>query len=298
MDPGHGRTPSVILGLTRPMHPSIRRIRCGLPALKLLLLVLFACCEPSGTARAAGRRKSTYVIIHGAFGGGWDWRAVDDRLTRAGHRVYRPTLTGLGERVHLSSPDIGLQTHVRDIINVIRYENLTNVTLVAHSYGGVVATRVLDAIPERIGHVVFLDAAIPDHGESFLSFWSKMEPAPQAAPVDERPASGFATLGDMSTNSPPSEVPHPWNTLADRVEFRNPAAPRVPGTYVFFMSKGQRPGVVDSRFEYSVSMHAIWSRAVDRGYAIETLESDHLAERTHPRELAALLAGIGKGRHR
>src|SRR4051812_19715506 len=103
-----------------------------LTALMLLFTVL-----PRGNAVEAATRspRTTYVIVHGATGGGWDWKTVAGLLEAKGHEVYRPTLTGLGERVHLSNGEINLTTHVMDIVNVILFEDLHDVVLVGHSYG-------------------------------------------------------------------------------------------------------------------------------------------------------------------
>jgi len=104
--------------------------------------------------------------VHGAWGGSWDWRRADSILTAHGHRVYRPSLTGLGDRVHLASPTIGLLTHITDIVNVLVWEDLHDVILVGHSYGGMVITGVADQVPQRIRHLIYLDAFLPDSGES------------------------------------------------------------------------------------------------------------------------------------
>ena len=113
--------------------------------------------------------RHTYVLVHGAWGGGWDWRPVSDILTSRGHRVFRVTLTGLGERAHLASPDIGLETHITDVINTMLYENLRDVTLVGHSYGGMVITGVADRIPDRLAHLAYVDAFVPEDGESVMT---------------------------------------------------------------------------------------------------------------------------------
>lgn len=105
------------------------------------------------------------VLVHGASHGGWCWRRVADRLRAAGHRVVTPTLTGLGERSHLRSPSITLNTHIEDIVNVIRWEELANVVLVAHSYGGTVITGVCDRMRATIARAVFIDANTPADGE-------------------------------------------------------------------------------------------------------------------------------------
>ncbi|KAG1657127.1 Quinolinate synthase A [Nymphon striatum] len=112
--------------------------------------------------------KYTFVIVHGATGGGWDWKTVGQHLSAKGHTVYRPTLTGLGEKYHLASPEITLTTHIDDIVNMIIFEKLYEVVLVGHSYGGVVMTGVMDRIPQRIRHVTFVDAMVPDDGMSMI----------------------------------------------------------------------------------------------------------------------------------
>src|SRR5688500_11127625 len=101
---------------------------------------------------------ATFVLVHGAWGGGWAWKRVAPLLRRQGHEVFTPTLTGLGERAHLTSRDVNLDTHIRDIENLLLYEDLENVVLVGWSYGGMVVTGVLDRVPERLAHVVYLDA--------------------------------------------------------------------------------------------------------------------------------------------
>ncbi len=105
--------------------------------------------------------QSTFVLVHGGWHGGWCYSRVAQRLAAAGHRVFTPTLTGLGERAHLYSRSINLTTHITDIINVIKWERLQNVVLAGHSYGGMVVTGVADAIPEKIASLVYLDAFVP-----------------------------------------------------------------------------------------------------------------------------------------
>src|SRR5688500_2831076 len=121
------------------------------------------------TTVEAQQRAQTYVIVHGAWGGGWDWKQVDSVLDASGSNVYRPTLTGLGERVHLLTPAIDLTTHVTDIVNVILFENLRDVVLVGHSYGGMVISGVADRIPGRIRQLVYVDALDPNDGASVIS---------------------------------------------------------------------------------------------------------------------------------
>ena len=112
--------------------------------------------------------QRTFVLVHGAWHGGWCWRRVQDRLARMGHRVYAPTLTGLGERRHLMSPALTLETHVQDVCNLMRFEQLSDVCLVGHSYAGMVISRVAEDMERAISSFVFLDAFVPENGETPL----------------------------------------------------------------------------------------------------------------------------------
>jgi pimeloyl-ACP methyl ester carboxylesterase len=98
---------------------------------------------------------STYVLVHGAWRGSWIWKRVRSKLQARGNKVFTPTLTGVGERCHLMSPEVNLETHIADVINLIRGEELTDVVLCGHSYGGCVVTGVADRIPEKISAVVW-----------------------------------------------------------------------------------------------------------------------------------------------
>jgi pimeloyl-ACP methyl ester carboxylesterase len=107
-----------------------------------------------------------FVLVHTAYFGGWAWRFVTSRLRDAGHDVWAPTLTGLGERAHLAHPGIDLDTHIEDVVNMLRYEDLDQVVLVGWSYGGMVTTGVADRVPELLNRLVYLDAEVPRDGES------------------------------------------------------------------------------------------------------------------------------------
>ncbi|MET9023026.1 alpha/beta hydrolase family protein [Actinopolymorpha sp. NPDC004070] len=109
---------------------------------------------------------TSFVLVHGAWCGGWIWKHVASALRSQGHDVRTPTLTGLGERAHLASPEVGLGTHVEDIVRVLEYDDLTDVVLVGHSYGGMVVTGVCDRVPERLAQLVYLDAFVPHDGQS------------------------------------------------------------------------------------------------------------------------------------
>lgn len=248
---------------------------------------VFACLgllAAGGTVFSAepGKQPQTYVIVHGATGGGWDWKTVDHLLTADGNTVFRPTLTGLGERVHLATPEVNLTTHVTDIVNVILFEDLHDVILVGHSYGGMVITGVMERIPERIRHIVYLDAAAPDDGQSALEYWH--EPLSNMKVVD-----GMVMFPWIDATKPfPRDVPQPVKTLTEPVSYRNPAVKLLPVTYIWF----NHP---DYSAEERIREEKQGQRLHDaRGWTIRKLDSEHIAERTHPRELTAMLeASLG-----
>jgi len=122
-------------------------------------------------ARAQSAQK-TFLLVQGAWEGGWCWRRVSDLLEKKGHKVFSPTLTGLGERSHLLSKDVNLDTHVTDIVNVIKWEDLQDVCMVAHSYGGFVGSGVLEQIGDRVSSIVWLDAFKPENGQRPLDLTS------------------------------------------------------------------------------------------------------------------------------
>lgn len=130
------------------------------------------CLSAQREATPAPRNEpimATFALVHGMWHGGWCWRTVARALRAAGHEVYTPTLTGLGERSHLLSPMAGVNLHVEDVVNVLRFEDLNDAILVGHSYGGMVITGVAGRVPERLATLVYIDAYVPRDGESMLS---------------------------------------------------------------------------------------------------------------------------------
>src|SRR5215470_8251164 len=112
------------------------------------------------------RPMADFVLVHGGWIGAWCWSRVTPLLLQAGHRVFTPTLTGLGERAHLLTREVGLSTHIQDVVAVIESEELQRIVLVGQSYAGVVITGVADRMPERLSHLVYLDAFVPGNGQS------------------------------------------------------------------------------------------------------------------------------------
>jgi pimeloyl-ACP methyl ester carboxylesterase len=249
----------------------------------LLCLALgFACLRPfmSSAADPAGHpvvgyQKFTYVIVHGAWGGGWDWKPVDRLLASDGNEVYRPTLTGQGEHSNLASTNIDLDTHIQDIVNVILWENLHDVVLVGHSYGGMVITGVADRVPDRIKHLVYLDALLPQNGENVNTI---------IAPRIKQPVKdGFITapwvVGDPP---PPHDVLMPAKTFSQPISLTNQAAAaKLPATYILTVDKGETPEQDD--------FYPFYRRARARGWKVIVMEGDHNVQRSHRKELVGLL---------
>jgi pimeloyl-ACP methyl ester carboxylesterase len=139
---------------------------------------------------------STFVIVHGGFGGGWEWTPVAQRLRGRGHLVFTPTLTGMGERSHLG-PDIGLATHVEDVVALLSFEDLHDVVLCGASYGGMTITGAADRAADRVRLLVYVDALVPGDGETGLDLLP-------------------ATFGEM-VRAAADEQGHGWVAVPDAV---------------------------------------------------------------------------------
>lgn len=217
----------------------------------------------------------TFVIVHGATGGGWDWKGVASKLIAKGHTVYRPTLTGLGERQHLAHADIGLSTHVDDVVNTILFEQLNDVVLVGHSYGGMVITGVMNKIPQRISHATFLDAAAPDHGMSANDVWGPM-------PKDAKVVDGLVHFSWIDQTAPfPRDVVHPLKSFDEPVAFDSEKAKMINSTFVIFVPEGMS--------EVERQDDSSWHRAKSRHWTLRSFNGDHVVYRVKPQEIAALL---------
>jgi len=117
---------------------------------------------------SASSLTKTVLVCHGAWGGGWSWKKMHPLMREAGYRLLTPSYTGLGERAHLANPSVDLETHIQDILNVIRYEDLRDIILLGHSYGGMVATGVADRAGDKITQLIYLDAFVPRDGQSLF----------------------------------------------------------------------------------------------------------------------------------
>src|SRR5687768_10096458 len=216
--------------------------------------------------------------IYGATAGGWEWKSTGKFLSDDGHTVYRATLTGLGERMHLNSTEVDLQTHINDVVNLILFEDLHDVVLTGHSYGGMVITGVIDRIPERIRHVVFLDAAVPDDG---MALWDLFGGGRGMPP--DRFKDGFMQVPWVKPDAqPPHSVKHSIKCFSQPVSYKNPAALKLPVTYVAFIPR-------DKSAEERAKTDKSWQRAVSRGWTIRTFPGTHVAMVEDPRGVATLI---------
>ncbi|MGB3337015.1 MAG: alpha/beta hydrolase [Devosia sp.] len=159
---------------------------------------------------------TTFVVVHGAWAGAWGWDQVAERLRARGHRVHVPTLSGLGERAHLAHLPINLTTHIDDIINEMIWHELSDVVLVAHSYGGFVATGVVERDADRVASIVYLDAFIPEDGQSFADIMGETP----GGPVVQAPEVGdneYATEAE-SRRVAALSTPQPTGTFTERLK--------------------------------------------------------------------------------
>jgi pimeloyl-ACP methyl ester carboxylesterase len=205
---------------------------------------------------------ANFVLVHGAWHGGWVWRHVVQALSGAGHRVHAVTLTGLGERAHLMSPAITLETHIADVVNAIEMEEMDQVVLAVHSYAGMIGTAVADRRPERLRHLVYVDAVVPKPGESWSSTHASATrearlAAAQASPDFSFPAPdptvfGLANQGLEWVRR--RQTPHPGHTYQATVDFDPQRVAAIPRTFV----NCTQPALA--------TIDAIRSRLVDNGF--------------------------------
>ncbi len=226
---------------------------------------------------AQSAQPPVLVSVHGAWAGGWQMKKVAPLLEAKGWKVYRPSLPGLGEHHALATAAIGLDDHITDIVNFILFEDLRDVILLGHSYGGMVVTGVADRIPDRIARLVYLDAFLPVDGESVASLR-------QAGPLafEKMTRDGFIIPGWVKPDKlPPKDVPHPLKTFTDPIRLQNPAASKLPATYILTVDPGRKPEEDD--------FHDASLRAKARGWPVIVMEADHVPMWRKPEALAALL---------
>lgn len=238
----------------------------------------------------AGKSK-TYVLIHGAFHGAWCWKDVAARLRAAGHVVYTPTWTGLGERSHLLHCQPTLETFIEDVAQVIRYEDLQDVVLVGHSFAGSTVSALADRMPERLRHLVYLDALVLQSGESSADRSpARVEGYRQRALASDQPLSippaDPAAFGitdpDQSAWVKGKVTPHPLQTYYDKLVLQHPLTNGLPTTYIACSSPF---------FESTAASRAFAQQA--SGWHYLEIPTAHDAMLLLPRELTEMLLAIG-----
>jgi pimeloyl-ACP methyl ester carboxylesterase len=233
---------------------------------------------------------ATFVLVHG----GWCWQKVIPFLEEASHEVYAPTLTGLAERASELSPEVGLDTHIQDIVGELVEKNLHGVILVGHSYGGMVITGVVDQVPKRIAHLVYLDTFVPRDGESMADISpmvirllrKQAQAHGDGWRVDSQGTYGVTTEPDRSMVRR-SVTPQPLKTLEQPLHLKNPAiVPAKPRTHISCTGGG---------FFFSLMRRILAPRALpptEAGWRLRQLPTGHDAMITMPRELADLLLEV------
>ena len=246
----------------------------------------------SGPAMAEAVAPKTFVLAHGSWHGGWCWKRVAERLRSKGHTVYTPSYTGMGDRAHLLSKDITIDTFVEDLVGVIQSYELTKVVLVGQSFGGVPISGVADRIPDRIAYLFYFDSVVVESGRSAFSYYPPEEaearikaaekatngvavPVPQVLPA----VWGLGKEGDPDYDWVRRRLtPHPLRTYTTALTLRAPVGNGLPRTYVHCT---QPPNPV---LEASTKLVRSWS-----GWKWVDLAAPHDAIITHPDDVVAVL---------
>jgi pimeloyl-ACP methyl ester carboxylesterase len=233
---------------------------------------------------------ATFVLVHGAFVGGWYWRWIAPYLREAGHEVFTPTLTGLGERSHLATPEVSLETHIEDVLAVYHFEDLSETILVGHSYGGMIVAAVADRVPERVRHLVYFDSDVPADGDT------SSPPSRHAALVERAREDGDGWRVPLApgyvpsqlAGLPPAEVDwfldrlalHPLRTWLEPIRLSGGGA-TVPATYLR-CTVGYDPDDEDTqRQDRRIHSEPTWH--------YREIDAPHLALVTHPALVAKIL---------
>ncbi|MFK4870431.1 alpha/beta fold hydrolase [Novosphingobium sp. ZW T3_23] len=236
---------------------------------------------------------TTFVLVHGGGHGGWCWAPVRRALQHAGHEVFAPTLSGLADRSHLLSPELGLETHVANIAALLRFEDLHDVVLVGHSYGGMVVTGAADREAHRVGRLVYLDAAIPEGGEALvdvspglllLAGTTRIVDGVELGLWPDAAAQAIYGLETCPLKDWALErlTPHPWKTVTDKLILRDPVRlARIPRTVV------NCPASLTNRPE---AMRHRWLQAE----LVLSLDTGHDMMLTAPQKVIDILLQAGK----
>ncbi len=214
----------------------------------------------------------TFVLVHGTFQWGGQWAPLCEVLEAKGYSTHAPSLSGLGDREHLLSKQVGLSTHISDIENYVKWRNLTNVILVGHSYGGAVIAGVADRLPDRVAHIVYLDATLMETGESVLLDHFSPEMVKDIRQSVENEGDGWLLIPEFLRDPAPSTMKkHPFKSYTDRIDLTN-GPPKV-GTVIVATEASDVFAVLRSNCE---------ERAKKRGWKFHTVRGPHPLQEQGP----------------
>jgi pimeloyl-ACP methyl ester carboxylesterase len=231
---------------------------------------------------------ATVVLAHGAWSAAWAWKKMRPLFRNAGHEFFSPTYTGLGERAHLARPDIDLSTHVQDVLAVLEIEDLKDVTLLGHSYGGMVATGVADKAPDRIARVIYIDAFAPKDGQSLFDLLGPKGEAHMRAGAAKDGDGWKLPLNPMPPDTSPEDSawavpkrrPQPIKTFEEKIKLTSTRFP--PRHYIYAKKNG--PGDVFRQFAERAKS--------EPGWALHEIDASHNPHITCPDVLMAQLTQI------
>lgn len=228
---------------------------------------------------------ATFVLVHGAWGGAHGFRHVRTALRAAGHEVFTPSLTGIGERVHLVSPQVGLSTHVSDVVNTVLYEGLDGVVLLGFSYGGMVVSGALEHIGDRVASVVFLDAFVPRDGDSVYGLLGRsVDPVTPGQPwLVEGPQRAYDDPAEAAF-SVPRRTPQPVGCFTEPVRLPR-ALEDFPFRRTYIRATVPDPGAPENAAFDDAAARARASEA----WRYEEIATTHLVAQNRPAELSRLL---------
>ena len=229
---------------------------------------------------------TTFVLVHGAWSGAHGFRKVRPLLQDRGHSVYTPSLTGIGERAHLTGPLINLTTHIRDVVNVVLYEDLTGIVLVGFSYGGFVVTGSLDHIGDRVQHLVYLDAFVPAPGDTVSGLAGRDATEPITLEDDWLVPPPPRTFDDPEEGAWQNQrrTPHPVGCFTEPVRLAQPLE-RFPCTRTYIKATGDARDAPGSEAFWSAAEMARASPA----WRYRELATTHMVASNRPADLVELL---------
>jgi pimeloyl-ACP methyl ester carboxylesterase len=225
---------------------------------------------------------AVYVLIPGAYCGAWLWRGIAQILTKAGHEVFATSLTGIGERVHLANPDVNLDTHIQDVANVIKFGMLSDVILVGYSYSGMVATGVAELVPEQIKRLVYLDACVPQDGQSAVDL---LPPEVVAALMQSVNIMGDGWRVPAPTQLDKRCTPQPVKTITQPIAVRNLKAALLPRAFIY-CTKNKGEGMDPSHIPI---VQAAARARCDNRYLYFEMAASHRVVEKMPEQLAEIL---------